>query len=127
MAVLLSTCPAGAWRCSNTYTAALGAAPLNPTRRAYVSKVRQYLAWLAAADVDGDHTEALTAGTGRCATYRNHRRAVLKHRPGTVTNAYASSAASAVRGASPPTRAWGLTDAHCRHPHLAMPSIVASQ
>jgi hypothetical protein len=37
------------------YTAALRSAPLSDqTRRTYTSKVRQYLAWLADADLDSD-------------------------------------------------------------------------
>ncbi len=39
----------------DAYTAALAAAPLAAqTRRTYASKVRQYLAWLASAQTDGD-------------------------------------------------------------------------
>jgi len=38
-----------------SYTAALDRAPLSAeSRRTYASKVRQYLAWLGAAAVDGD-------------------------------------------------------------------------
>src|SRR6266699_3460438 len=37
------------------YAAALAGAPIAPeSRRTYLSKVRQYLAWLAGAAVDGD-------------------------------------------------------------------------
>ena len=37
------------------YVVALATAPLSAqTRRIYSSRVRQYLAWLAAAEVDGD-------------------------------------------------------------------------
>ena len=39
----------------DAYVVALQAAPLAPqTRRTYASKVRQYLAWLALAETDGD-------------------------------------------------------------------------
>ena len=46
------------------YLDALASAPLaeQTTRRTYVSKVRQYLVWLAGAAVDGD-----PAGLGRWA------------------------------------------------------------
>ena len=44
------------------YVAALRSAPLSDqTRRTYESKVRQFLAWLAQADVDGDPLNAADA------------------------------------------------------------------
>lgn len=73
------------------YVAALGAAPLaEQSRRTYASKVRQYLAWLAGADLDDD---PLAGGAGRdwaVRDYRTHLQAVLKRSPATVNNAFAA-------------------------------------
>jgi integrase/recombinase XerC len=75
----------------DTYTAALAAAPLAAqTRRTYTSKARQYLAWLAAADVDGDPLGATAGRDWAVRDYRNHLQAVLKRRPATVNNALAA-------------------------------------
>jgi len=53
------------------YVEALAAAPLAPqTRRTYASKVRQYLAWLAGADADG---EPLWSAEGRDWAVRDYR------------------------------------------------------
>lgn len=73
------------------YVGALEAAPLaEQTRRTYASKVRQYLAWLAVAEVDGDPI-ASTAGRDWAARdYRTHLQAVLKRKPATVNNALAA-------------------------------------
>ena len=73
------------------YVEALAAAPLaQQTRRTYASKVRQYLAWLASADADG---EPLSSAEGRdwaVRDYRTHLQAVLKRTPATVNNALAA-------------------------------------
>ena len=73
------------------YIAALRAAPLSEqTRRTYTSKVRQYLAWLADADLDED---PLTSADGRdraVRDYRTHIQTVLKRSPVTVNNALAA-------------------------------------
>ena len=73
------------------YTEALRSAPLSDqTRRTYASKVRQYLAWLAGADLDRD---PLTSADGRdwaVRDYRVHLQAVLKRSPATVNNALAA-------------------------------------
>lgn len=51
------------------YREALDRAPLSPeSRRTYLSKVRQLVAWLAAADVDGDPLATQLRGTGPSAT-----------------------------------------------------------
>ena len=53
------------------YVEALDAAPLAArTRRTYASKVRQYLAWLAGAEVNGD---PLSSAVGRDWAVRDHR------------------------------------------------------
>ena len=50
------------------YVAELASAPLSAqTRRTYASKVRQFLTWLAGAEVDSDPIGS-AAVTGRCAT-----------------------------------------------------------
>jgi site-specific recombinase XerD len=75
----------------DTYTAALAKAPLAPqTRRTYTSKVRQYLAWLAAADTDGDPIGNADGRDWVVRDYRNHLQAVLKRKPATVNNALAA-------------------------------------
>ena len=53
------------------YVAALASAPLSAhTRRTYASKVRQYLVWLAGAEVDGD---PLASAVGRDWAVRDSR------------------------------------------------------
>jgi len=73
------------------YAAALRTAPLSEqTRRTYASKVRQFLAWLAGADLDAD---PLTGADGRdwaVRDYRTHLQTVLKRSPATVNNALAA-------------------------------------
>jgi site-specific recombinase XerD len=73
------------------YTTALRSAPLSDqTRRTYTSKVRQYLAWLADADLDED---PLTSPAGRdwaVRDYRTQLQTVLKRSPATVNNALAA-------------------------------------
>jgi integrase/recombinase XerC len=73
------------------YVEALAAAPLAPqSRRTYASKVRQYLAWVGAAEVDAD---PLTSTDGRdwaMRDYRSHLQVVLKRSPATVNNALAA-------------------------------------
>ncbi len=55
----------------DSYVDALASAPLaDQTRRTYASKVRQYLAWLAVADTDGD---ALNSADGRDWAVRDYR------------------------------------------------------
>ena len=51
------------------YVAALASAPLSEQSRLdYASKVRQYLVWLAGAEVDGIRSGPPLGGIGRCAT-----------------------------------------------------------
>jgi integrase/recombinase XerC len=73
------------------YAEALRSAPLSDqTRRTYASKVRQYLAWLADADLDQG---PLTSADGRdwaVRDYRTHLQTVLKRSPATVNNALAA-------------------------------------
>lgn len=73
------------------YAVALRSAPLSDqTRRTYASKVRQFLAWLAAADTAGDSLNAKDARDWAVRDYRTHLQAVLKRKPATVNNALAA-------------------------------------
>jgi site-specific recombinase XerC len=60
------------------YAEALRSSPLSDqTRRTYASKVRQYLAWLAAADLDQD---PLTSADSRDWAVRDYRTRALDAR-----------------------------------------------
>jgi len=73
------------------YAAALRTAPLSEqTRRTYASKVRQFLAWLAAADLDEDPLADADGRDWAVRDYRTHLQAVLKRSPATVNNALAA-------------------------------------
>ena len=73
------------------YTEALRSAPLSDqTRRTYASKVRQYLAWLAAADLDQDPLASADGRDWAVRDYRTHLQTVLKRSPATVNNALAA-------------------------------------
>ncbi|WP_322756749.1 tyrosine-type recombinase/integrase [Frankia sp. Cas3] len=73
------------------YTAALARAPVSDqTRRTYASKVRQYLAWLADSDLDGDPLADRAARDWAVRDYRSHLQNVLKREPRTVNNALAA-------------------------------------
>src|SRR3954471_7298210 len=73
------------------YAAALNSAPLSAqTRRTYASKVRQFLAWLADAESDGDALNAKDARDWAVRDYRSHLQTVLKRKPATVNNALAA-------------------------------------
>jgi site-specific recombinase XerD len=73
------------------YIEALRSAPLSDlTRRTYTSKVRQYLAWLAGADLDSDPLTSVDGRDWAVRDYRTHLQAVLKRSPATVNNALAA-------------------------------------
>jgi site-specific recombinase XerC len=73
------------------YREALDRAPLSPeSRRTYLSKVRRFLAWLAAADVDGDPLADAAARDWAVRDYRSHLQAVAKAAPATVNGALAA-------------------------------------
>jgi len=73
------------------YAAALKSAPLSDqTRRTYASKVRQFLAWLADAESDGDALNATDARDWAVRDYRSHLQTALKRKPATVNNALAA-------------------------------------
>jgi hypothetical protein len=54
------------------------------TRRTYASKSRQYLAWLADAELDGDPLGSAEGRDWAVRDYRNYLQAVLKRKPATV-------------------------------------------
>jgi integrase/recombinase XerC len=69
----------------------LARAPLSAeTRRTYASKVRTYLAWLDAGDVDGDPLIDPAARDWAVRDYRTHLAAVLKRSNATINNALAA-------------------------------------
>jgi site-specific recombinase XerD len=69
----------------------LAAAPLSEqTRRTYASKARQYLVWLASAELDGDPLGSLDGRDWAVRDYRTYMQAVLKRKPATVNNALAA-------------------------------------
>jgi integrase/recombinase XerC len=73
------------------YIEALRAAPLSDqTRRTYSSKVRQYLAWIAGADLDEDPLNSTDGRDWAVRDYRTHLQTVLKRSPATVNNALAA-------------------------------------
>jgi site-specific recombinase XerD len=77
------------------YTTALDRAPLSlASRRTYASKVRQYLAWLAATttagEVDGDPLSQPRARDWAVRDYRTHLLTTAKRAPATVNNALAA-------------------------------------
>jgi site-specific recombinase XerD len=73
------------------YTTALRSAPLSDqTRRTYASKVRQFLAWIAATDLDNDPLASATGRDWAVRDYRTHLQTVLKRSPATVNNALAA-------------------------------------
>lgn len=83
--------PAPFAKAHDAYTAALVGAPLAAqTRRTYASKARQYLAWLASADLDGDPLGSPDGRDWAVRDYRTHLQAVLKRTPATVNNALAA-------------------------------------
>jgi site-specific recombinase XerD len=67
------------------YAAALGRAPLQPTSRSkYLSRVRGFLAWLAAADIDGDPLHDPAARDWAVRDYRAHLKTIRKSAPATI-------------------------------------------
>ncbi|WBQ03410.1 tyrosine-type recombinase/integrase [Kribbella sp. CA-293567] len=74
------------------YTAALAAAGMldDNTRRAYASRVRGYLIWLDAADLDGDPLTQPHARDGAVRDYRSHLQTVAKRKPSTINTTLAA-------------------------------------
>jgi site-specific recombinase XerD len=73
------------------YVGVLAAAPLAAeTRRTYASKARQYLAWLQAADLDGDPLTDPAARDEAVRGWRTHLLTVARQAPATVNNALAA-------------------------------------
>ncbi|MCQ9165553.1 tyrosine-type recombinase/integrase [Arthrobacter sp. STN4] len=69
-----------------SYAAALDTAPLDAdTRRAYASRLRGYLSWIAATDTgSGDPLTGAGARDGAVRDYRTHLQTVLKRKPTTI-------------------------------------------
>ncbi len=73
------------------YIQALSSAPLAElSRKTYISKVRQYLIWLAATETNGDPLGNADARDWAVRDYRTHLLAVAKAKPATVNNALAA-------------------------------------
>lgn len=73
------------------YAAALRSAPVDEdTRRAYASRVRQFLAWLGAATVDGDPLGDPVARDWAVRDYRSFLQGVAKRKPATVNTVLAA-------------------------------------
>jgi site-specific recombinase XerD len=88
------------------YVGALASAPLSAqTRRTYASKVRQYLAWLAGAELDGDPFGSGGARDWAVRDYRSYLQAVLKRSPATVNGALAAVDDFYIRRGLGPARA----------------------
>lgn len=65
------------------YVAALRSAPVDEdTRRAYATRVRQYLAWLGATIVDGEPLDDPVARDWAVRDYRSFLQGVAKRKPG---------------------------------------------
>ncbi|HKR50868.1 MAG TPA: tyrosine-type recombinase/integrase [Pseudonocardiaceae bacterium] len=75
------------------YVEQLAAAPLDDdTRRAYASRVRQFLAWLPGAVIDGDPLADAAARDGAVRDYRAHLQTVLRRKPATINTVLAALA-----------------------------------
>jgi len=75
------------------YAAALQRAPVDDdTRRAYSSRVRQYLAWLEGTDVDGDPLVDANGRDWAVRDYRAHLQSVAKRKPSTINTTLAAIA-----------------------------------
>src|SRR5438552_10705869 len=67
------------------YAAALQRAPVDEdTRRAYTSRVRQYLAWLGSAAVDRNPLADSAGRDWAVRDYRAHLQSVAKRKPSTI-------------------------------------------
>ena len=97
----------GRWAAEQeTYLVSLASAPLShQTRRTYASKTRQYLAWLAGAETDGDPLGTAEGRDWAVRDYRSHLQAVLKRRPATVNGALAAVDDFYIRRGLGPARA----------------------
>jgi site-specific recombinase XerD len=86
------------------YAAALRQAPVDDdTRRAYGSRVRQYLAWLEAAAVDRDPLADSAGRDWAVRDYRAHLQTVAKRKPSTINTTLAAIADFYTRrGLGPP-------------------------
>jgi site-specific recombinase XerD len=84
------------------YVVALASAPLSAqSRRTYSSKVRQYLAWLAGAEVDADPLGTADGRDWAVRDYRGYLQTVVKRSPATVNGALAADDFYIRRGLGP--------------------------
>lgn len=75
------------------YAAQLKGSPVDDdTRRAYASRVRQYLAWLSTAAVDGDPLGEPSGRDGAVRDYRAHLQTVARRTPATINTVLAAIA-----------------------------------
>jgi len=78
-------------RIDAAYFGALDGAPVDAdTRRAYASRVRQYLVWLAVVDIDDDPLDDPTAMHGALGDYRVHLQTVAKRTSATINTVLAA-------------------------------------
>jgi site-specific recombinase XerD len=90
---ILSPLPADLEAVLSQFQVALDGAPIDDdTRRAYTSRVRQYLAWLQAADVEGDPLVEATSRDWAVRDYRAHLQSVAKRKPSTINTSLAAIA-----------------------------------
>ncbi|MGI8592763.1 MAG: hypothetical protein ACR2ML_00035 [Solirubrobacteraceae bacterium] len=102
----------------DAYVVTLAAAPLAAqTRRTYASKVRQYLAWLALAETDGDPLNTADGRDWAVRDYRTHLQAVsLRDRPVLARPVlYAAACIAAVAPAGARGEATTLASTRERH------------
>ncbi|GIF01580.1 tyrosine-type recombinase/integrase [Paractinoplanes rishiriensis] len=82
----------------DAYAVDLGRADMTAeARRTYLSRVRVYLAWLAASDVDGDPLTDPNAAAWAARDYKAHLHGILKRAPATVNAALAAVSDLALR------------------------------
>jgi hypothetical protein len=75
------------------YVAALQRAPVDDdTRRAHISRARQYLAWLGAAAVDRDPLADPAGRDWAVRDYRAHLQSIAKRKPSTINTTLAAIA-----------------------------------
>ena len=73
------------------YVQSLSAAPIaTQTRRAYASRIRQYLLWIAAADLDADPLSSAAGRDGAVRDYRTHLQTVTRRSPATINTTLAT-------------------------------------
>jgi len=73
------------------YVQELAGAPVSAqTRRAYASRIRQYLLWIASADVDADPLSSAATRDSAVRDYRTHLQTVTRRSPATINTTLAT-------------------------------------